>query len=348
MEMPPVQFTHAQDGTRIAFVRYPGTSPVHFSVNTPGAPALSLRASLPAYAGYYEHYLRGKGGVYFDWRGTGASDRIDGSLRIDDLIADIEAVASAVDEPLDGHFVGRACFAGCLHAAQHIGRYRSIRLTGAALRAGENWQGLHNRPGWERDYPEHLRSLARSYFDVSPVEALRIAAAWEEGVPQRSWAAYLEAERGIDLTEVLSQLRVPTWVTAQRTADYEAAAVMAALLPNATFSTFEPRVTTPEAGDLEREAWDRHLGSRLGDPPSKRSRRPAAQRSRPVEVDELTQREREVLDLMALGDRNAQIARKLGVSERTVEHHVGSIFSKLGVENRVQAVNRVRGEANMA
>jgi DNA-binding NarL/FixJ family response regulator len=52
---------------------------------------------------------------------------------------------------------------------------------------------------------------------------------------------------------------------------------------------------------------------------------------------ELTAREREVLELIALGMSNAQIARSLRISEKTAGHHVSRILMKLGVHNRTQA-----------
>ena len=52
----------------------------------------------------------------------------------------------------------------------------------------------------------------------------------------------------------------------------------------------------------------------------------------------LTNRERDVLRLVAAGNSNKQIAAKLRISERTAKFHVTSIYSKLGAENRAQAV----------
>ena len=62
------------------------------------------------------------------------------------------------------------------------------------------------------------------------------------------------------------------------------------------------------------------------------SRREAA----PPEVS-LTAREREVLALVVEGMANKQIARRLGISEKTVKAHLTSVFAALGVSDRTQA-----------
>jgi NarL family two-component system response regulator YdfI len=53
----------------------------------------------------------------------------------------------------------------------------------------------------------------------------------------------------------------------------------------------------------------------------------------------LSDRERQVLDRVAQGERNKEIARCLGISERTVKAHLASVFNKLGVETRAAAVS---------
>jgi DNA-binding NarL/FixJ family response regulator len=57
---------------------------------------------------------------------------------------------------------------------------------------------------------------------------------------------------------------------------------------------------------------------------------------------ELTEREREVLRLMAQGADNKAIAEKLVISGKTVSNHITNIFSKLQVADRAQAVVRAR------
>jgi two-component system, NarL family, response regulator YdfI len=56
------------------------------------------------------------------------------------------------------------------------------------------------------------------------------------------------------------------------------------------------------------------------------------------QADELTEREREVLQAVARGERSKEIAFRLGISLRTVGTHLTSIYAKLGVDSRASAV----------
>jgi DNA-binding NarL/FixJ family response regulator len=66
-------------------------------------------------------------------------------------------------------------------------------------------------------------------------------------------------------------------------------------------------------------------------------RSPTAQHNLPYET--LTERELEVLDLLAQGMPNKEIAAQLTISERTAKFHVSSIMGKLGATNRTEAVS---------
>ena len=85
-------------------------------------------------------------------------------------------------------------------------------------------------------------------------------------------------------------------------------------------------VLTPR---ITRELLDRHA---VAPPQAARAAAP------PEELGRLTAREREVLDLVAAGLTNAQLAARLVLSEATVKTHVTRILAKLGLRDRVQAV----------
>ncbi len=72
---------------------------------------------------------------------------------------------------------------------------------------------------------------------------------------------------------------------------------------------------------------------------------PAAQADSRRLVETLTQRQREVFDLLAQGKSNPEIARELGVSAHTVRIHISAILRALGVSNRTQAAVLAAGHA---
>jgi DNA-binding NarL/FixJ family response regulator len=67
-------------------------------------------------------------------------------------------------------------------------------------------------------------------------------------------------------------------------------------------------------------------------------RSPGPERPAPATLDELTERELEVLRLVAAGLSNTEIAERLVITHATAKTHVGRVLMKLGVRDRVQAV----------
>jgi DNA-binding NarL/FixJ family response regulator len=100
-------------------------------------------------------------------------------------------------------------------------------------------------------------------------------------------------------------------------------------------SVIDPKVVETLVAALDALATDREVAATVEE------RGAAPSRSGLAEA--LTERELEVLRLVADGDSNQDIARKLFVSLATVKTHINHIFGKLDAESRVQVVARARG-----
>ncbi|MDQ2744953.1 MAG: response regulator transcription factor [Chloroflexota bacterium] len=94
-------------------------------------------------------------------------------------------------------------------------------------------------------------------------------------------------------------------------------------------------VAAPEVAAAIRAAYngEMHLDSAVARRLTESLRSP----KRPAPIEPLTEREREVLGLVARGKANKEIARALGIGERTVRTHISSILGKLGLASRTQA-----------
>ncbi len=143
---------------------------------------------------------------------------------------------------------------------------------------------------------------------------------------------------GIEATRELSRERTPTRVlilTTFDTDEYVYAAMKAGasgfLLKSAPPAQLAEAIRVVAAGDaLLAPAITRRLIEQFVSRP--------APGSQPKEAELLTERELEVLRLIARGLSNAEIAAELVVSEATVKTHVNRLFSKLNLRDRVQAV----------
>jgi DNA-binding NarL/FixJ family response regulator len=106
------------------------------------------------------------------------------------------------------------------------------------------------------------------------------------------------------------------------------------LLKGATRAEILRAVRAVAAGDaIFGPAVARRLMSYFGQPVPAGLERP---------FPELTEREREILDLVARGRSNAEITAQLVVSPKTIRNHVSNIFAKLQVRDRAEAIVRAR------
>lgn len=145
----------------------------------------------------------------------------------------------------------------------------------------------------------------------------------------------LRAAGELDISGSAPKVKCPALVfhtKKNRAAPFEEGRLLASLIPGARFVPLEGanHVLT----ELE-PAWDDFVRELRAFIPSKGEGR------RNV-FDGLTAREHDILELVAQGRDNAQVAASLGLSEKTVRNHITRIFDKLGVENRPQAIVRAR------
>jgi DNA-binding CsgD family transcriptional regulator len=116
---------------------------------------------------------------------------------------------------------------------------------------------------------------------------------------------------------------------------FEAGRRLAAAIPNARFLPLEGKNHILRADEPAWLNFKKELNEFLGADEQ-------IDISAPEEFAALTAREREILDWIARGQTNALIAHRLHIAEKTVRNHVTSVFSKLGLQHRSQAIVMAR------
>ncbi|MEP7247919.1 MAG: alpha/beta fold hydrolase [Gammaproteobacteria bacterium] len=288
----------------------------------------------------------------YDSRGCGLSDREVSDLSLEAHLADLEAVTDAAGAKrfaLLGMSQGAAI--SIAYAERHPERVTHLILYGAyargALRRGEHPKLLEEAHlmrklielGWGKE-DSAFRQVFTSQFipDCTPDQVRCFNELQRMTTTPEIAVRLLSMFQEIDVSALAPKIRCPTLVLHSRgdlRAPFEEGRAVAGLIPGAEFVPLESRNHIL----LEHEqAWSRFFseisrfivqhGGEAG--------------SRDRHFLELTGREREVLELIAQGLDNTQIASALALSPKTVRNHINSIFSKLRVPNRAQAIVSAR------
>ena len=196
---------------------------------------------------------------------------------------------------------------------------------------------------WGTDNPEFMQVWATVFQPGGGLEHQRT---WAElhcrAVSPDGAAAFFDAAFRTDVQEAARRVQCPTLVVhanKDKAAHVEEGRRLASLIPGARFVELD----SPNHMLLPDEpAW-----ARLVDEARAFLRTPGAHDGIEDKLDALTQREHQVLEGIARGLDNAEIAAELALSEKTVRNHVTRVFDKIGVAHRYQAIVLAR-EAGLA
>lgn len=343
-----IRFCTSRDGTRIAY-----------GVSGEGPPLL--------WAQYWNHHLRLDWHspiwrpwlsalarrhtlVRYDWRGCGLSDREGVRFSFEDLIDDIAAVRQAARLErfrLFGMSGGAAI--AIAYAARHPERVTHLILYGCQARGrlarsttpSEREEAETRLKmieiGWPGETPAFGQFFSALQMPDADPEKLR---SFDELARSTTNAAnlvgLLRVFFGYDLRGILPAVRCPTLVlqpTGGAITPFDEGRTVASLVPGAQFVPLESRNHVLLDGEPPWAQLCAALDEFLPASPAGGAARP---------LDDLTPREREVLELVSRGQANHAVAAHLRISEKTVRNHVSIIMSKLGASSRAQAVALAR------
>jgi len=290
---------------------------------------------------------------------------VDVDLSFERQVADLEQIADAAGLERFALFgISQGAAVAIEYAARHPARVSHIVLHGGFAR------------GWARRSPESLRAgramseivrigwgagtaaYRRMFAELLMPQANDEQVEWICELQRRTTtpeiaARIMEVSGNIDVTARLPLVRVPTLVLHPRRdamVPFDEGRWIAAAIPGARFVELDSANHVLVEGEPAAERFDKVVGEFLGWEREAPRRRAADLPVSSEELAMLTVREREILDLVASGASNQEIAEQLFISEKTVRNHLTAIFDKIGVTSRSQAIvfARDRGLAGRA
>jgi pimeloyl-ACP methyl ester carboxylesterase/DNA-binding CsgD family transcriptional regulator len=347
-----IHFCTTNDGVRIAYARSGGGPPL---VKTAGwLTHLEHEWETPVWHHWLNELSSRNTLIRYDPRGSGLSDRDVEEVDLDAWVRDLEAVVDAAGLerfPLLGNCQGGPV--AVAYAARHPERVTHLILIGSYVKGA--FSGRHDSPqfaeaqalerlievGWGHDVAAFRQVFGSLLMPGAPLERIHIMTELERASTSAHTAARFWHEfHSFDVTEDIPRVKAPALVLHARgdaMVPFEEGRRLASMLPGARLVTLEGRNHILQENE---PAWHQFLAELhdfLRDEDEIRTWQDQSKG-----LDQLTRREQEVLELVARGLNNDEIAAQLFISQRTVRNHLTNIFCKLEVTRRAQAIVQAR------
>lgn len=338
-----IRFTTASDGARLAWAEA-GQGPVVVKAAN-WLTHLEYEWESPVWKHWLQFFTEHFRFVRYDERGCGLSDWQLGELTIESWTDDLERVIDAAKpaEPFTLLGLSQGAASCIAYSIRHPERVARLILCGgyargANLRGTPDTQAAHRamielaQVAWGKDNPTFRQVFTSRFIPGGTPAQLQ----WFNDLCLKTTAGevvapLLRARARVDITDLLDKVTAPTLVIHARDDEVvpvEEGKLLASRIPGAEFVELDSRNHVL----LEHEAaWGRFKEAVLAFAASRTTTGPSP-------FAALTDREKEVLSLMTRGLSNAEIAARLHISEKTVRNHSTSVFDKLRVGSRVQAI----------
>ncbi len=290
--------------------------------------------------------------IRYDERGTGLSDWDVDDVSFDGWVHDLEAVVASTGlERFALLGISQGGSIAIAYAVRHPDRVSHLILHGAfargRLRRNPTSQQVEEAEtmaklaelGWGRDNPAFRAVFTMQLLPGGTQEQHRAFNDMQRlsASPQMA-ARMMRTFDRLDVSDLAPQVRCPTLVTHARNdgrVPFEEGRRIASMIPGARFAPLETANHIPLEGEPALADFLREVEQFLSIPDDRVA--PPL-----TGLSELTVRERQVLERVAEGLANDEIALDLSLSPKTVRNHVSRIFDKLQVTTRAQAIVRAR------
>ncbi len=348
-----IRFCTAPDGVKLAYAVSGEGPPLVMSATWLSHLEHQWRSL--AWQPWLEAFSNGHKLLRYDSRGCGLSDRDAGDLSFENWLRDFERVIDAA--AFDRFDLLATCWGGPVaieYAARHAERVNRLVLYGTygrgRLRRDDRPKEVEKgrllldltRLGWGQENHAFLQVWASHFQPGGTLEHLRSWCEQQRAASSAETAArLLEIGWNTNVLEAARKIKCPVLMLhAERDAvvPIDEGRLLASLIADARFVQLDSENHMPLAGE---PAWSRLVAEVrrfLAEPIAL----PDVSRETMLPLSDLTARERTVLDGIARGLDNAEIAAALGLSEKTVRNHITRVFDKIGVEHRYQAIVRAR------